>query len=354
MRKFFLLLIAALFSQSAFAELRYIEIGSKQNLPMIRIKKIEDFEAIIKTYDISLIFLQYESDSKSSFYSYSTPKPTEAFVIAGNTYFLFAMEGYQTLTDYKAGKTANFKTSADYEKAKSLGIDNSEFFYFYSNNSFSSISDCKDAQKNKFTSSTDYYDAKKLGYSNYIDYKEYLDYTRNGFSTKDEYLLAKSKGFFTAEGFKTATEAGFIDNQEYKAATALGLKTKSDFTNYNEITTAIDKIISEKKIEKKNAITYYFVQNLPKGESSLPVVSRTLKGVYNANSTELKSALSRYVNDAKNQRDLEQQKQDRHNRTKIIDIQNLLSEDSLKNFFITIDIKQLGSYSSQSEIFKKK
>lgn len=116
----------------AFPEQIYIEIGSKQNLPMIRIKTVEDFEAIIKAYDISLIFLQYDSDP--NFGASSSPKSSDAFVIVGNTYFAFSLEGYKTLADYKIGKSEGYKNSADYEKAKKLGIENGEFFYYCERN----------------------------------------------------------------------------------------------------------------------------------------------------------------------------------------------------------------------------
>ena len=55
MKKQLLTVFTILFGIHAFPELKYIEIDSKQNLPMIRIKTVDDFEAIIKAYDISLI-----------------------------------------------------------------------------------------------------------------------------------------------------------------------------------------------------------------------------------------------------------------------------------------------------------
>jgi hypothetical protein len=200
MKRIFAIIAALFLTNCAFADLKYIEIESKQNLPMIRIKTIEDFEAIINAYDISLVFLQYDSNSRTGFNS--VLKTSEAFIIAGNTYFVFSMEGYKTLSDYKSGKTANFKTSSDYETAKSLGIDNAEFFYYYDRNSFQNINDANNAYKNGFVfytafrtqsaseqvfsssnklvfnennprnnESEAYYEAKKLGYVNYTDYK---------------------------------------------------------------------------------------------------------------------------------------------------------------------------------------
>lgn len=378
MKKFIILILTFFNIFNAFAELRYIEIDSKQNLPMIRIKKIDDFEAIINAYDISLIFLQTDLDSR---YDWSSSKISDAFVIGGNSYFVFNIEGYATLADYKAGKSAIYETAYDYSKAKSLGIDNSEFFYFYSRNSFQSIEDAKDAYKNGFVlyaafreknreekmnrnysyesdfiynknpqnkESEAYYDAKKLGYQNYTDYKEYLDYTAKGFKSKDEYLLAKSKGFSTAQDYTTATKAGFIDNNEYQKAKKLGLNKKSDFVSYNEITNTIDKIITDKKIDKKSALTYYFIQNLPKSENAISALSKILSDSFNANSAELKKALNFYANDVQTARNQNRQNRDQTN------ITSLFSESSLQYFFKNVDINQIGYYNNKSEIFRRK
>lgn len=359
MKKIIALILTFFSFSHLFAELRYIEIDSKQNLPTIRIKKIDDFEAIINTYDISLVFLQIQNDSDSR-YGRSTSKISDAFVIAGNTYFVFNMEGYATLADYKAGKSANYLTANDYSKAKSLGISDTNLFYFYDRNSFQNLVDANDAFKNGFDlygenakspqnkESEAYYDAKKLGYQNYADYKEYLDYTAKGFKSKDEYLFAKSKGFSSAQEFAAATTAGFADNEEYQKAKKLGLNKKSDFLTYSEITKSVEKIISDKKIDKKSALTYYFIQNLPKSENAISALSKTLNENFNANSTELKNALNSYANDVQTDRN-----QTRQNRNQM-DISALFSESALKSFFRKVDINQIGSYNSQSEIFKRK
>lgn len=383
MKRIFAIIAAIFLTNCAFADLKYIEIESKQNLPMIRIKTIEDFEAIINTYDISLVFLQYDSDLRPGFNSVS--KNSEAFIIAGNTYFVFSMEGYKTLSDYKSGKTANFKTSSDYEQAKSLGIGNAEFFYFYSRNSFHNIEDANNAYKNGFIfytafrsqyasgqifsssnklvfnednprnkESDAYYEAKKLGYVNYTDYKEYKDYTAKGFITKEEYLSAKSKGFYNADEVKTAEEAGFINKEEFTNAQKLGLKTKSDFTDYNEITVSIDKISNDAKIEKKNAIVVYFMNKLPKGEMSLSVLSNTLKDDFSKNSMELRKALNFYANDVKNQGEYDKKQRDRYSRNQTIDIANLFYAENLKKFFKEVNISQIGSYNENTEIFKRR
>lgn len=387
MKKFFSKILIALLSFSAFSELKYVEICSIQNLPVIKIKTIEDFEEIIKNYNIPIVFIKHDSETKPSFQSSAKfTDNSEALVLTGNTYFTFNLEGYNTLADYKAGNNANFKNSTDYMRAKSLGIENSEFFYYYSRNSFRNIEDANNAYKSGFVfykvfrqvtpsekmflqsqkqlvlnenisrneESDKYYDAKKLGYNDYSSYKEYIDYTANGFKTKDEYLLAKSKGFYRATDFKTATDAGFSDGEEYNEALKLGLKTKSDLTAFTEITSSIDKIISEKKSNKMNATIYYFIHCLPKGEMSISVLSKSLEETYSSNSDELKNALNIYENDLKNQRELEQKRQDRKKTKNLLNINTFFSTNNLKKFFNDNDISMLGSYSEKTEIFKRK
>lgn len=228
--------------------------------------------------------------------------------------------------------------------SKSKGIEDTEFFYYCERNSFRAPEDAEDAYKNGFVlytavktgrdymsgqnytavvdnhprnkESDAYYAAKKLGYTNYADYEEYLNYTAEGFKTKDEYLNAKARGFLNAEQMKNAGEAGFINNNEYQEAKNLGLQKKTDLTSYKEITREIDRIIEERKIPKKHAAVYYFIRKLPKGEMSLSVLSKTLAENYSIINPDVKNAL--------------------------------------KEFFGAIDITQLGTYSSQSEIFKKK
>lgn len=231
MKKQLLIFLTILLGIHAFSELKYIEIGTKQNLPMIQIKTVEDFEAIIKTYDISLIFLQSDSLSKLG-----SSNSSEAFVIAENTYFLFPLEGYKTLADYKKGKSEGYKNSSDFEKAKQLGIENGEFFYYCERNSFTKLEDAEDAYKNGFVlysiakkqssvekmfspiekllvfnenppqnkESEAYYEAKKLGYENYEDYKKYLDYTAKGFKTRENMLIAENNGFEKGEDYYKA------------------------------------------------------------------------------------------------------------------------------------------------------
>ena len=117
--KVFYPFVILLISSFAYSELKYVEILKTQNLPILRIKNIDDFETIISQYSASIVFLQYHPQSSSS----------TAFVLAENTYFSFDLEGYSTISDYKNGKSENYRSAADYEKSKALGFETSEEYY---------------------------------------------------------------------------------------------------------------------------------------------------------------------------------------------------------------------------------
>ena len=333
MRRFFSFVFTVLMLCGAAAELKYVEIGARQNLPMIRIKSIDDFETIINTYNISLVFLQSNSG-----------RTNEAFVMAENTYFVFELDGYKTLADYRAGNAALFRTAEDYGKAKALGIEKSDFYYYYARNSFKSVEDAKDAQKKGFDKSIDYYSAKQLGFANYTDYSEYLFYTANGFKSRDEYLLAKSKGFSQADMFKMASEAGFLNYDEYRRAEQFGLKTKSDLVAFNEITGAIDTIAATRKLNKEQSALFYYLALLPKSEKAVSALSNPLNSLYMAHSAEVRAALGQYVYGSSSW-------SYSYGGTKKIG--TIFSEPFLKKFFSQVDVSDIGSYSEESEIFKR-
>ena len=107
MRRFFSFLLMISMFCGAMAELKYVEISTKQNLPTIQIKSIDDFEKIINSYNISIVFLNNMERTGS-----------EALVMTNGTYFSFPMEGYKTLSDYRAGKNAKFKQAENKSKVK--------------------------------------------------------------------------------------------------------------------------------------------------------------------------------------------------------------------------------------------
>ena len=70
---------------SLFSEIRYIEIDSIKNVPVIEIKLEEDFEAIINEYGIKIGYLQKNSSEST------------LFVIADSVYFSFPLKGVYTM-----------------------------------------------------------------------------------------------------------------------------------------------------------------------------------------------------------------------------------------------------------------
>lgn len=415
-KRIFSFLVIFVLSFTAFAELKYIEIGSIKNAPTVQIKSIEDFEAIISTNKIATAYLHKESDS--------------LLVIAENTYFSFAMNGYFTLADYKNGNSLNYKNGTDYNEAKTLVLaDNSEIYYFYKRNEFKSVADCRDAYKNgfcfekektvreerrtaknatekiveamnrvnsnliygaikNFPESDAYYKAKELGYSNYSDYYEYLDFTAKGFKSKEDMQTAIAQGFFDSEksvsswvgavatDFYTAQENRFPNREEYVNAKDKNLTTYADWKKYQEITATCDKIAKSQNTDKGFALLYYQIQTMQKSEMSLSVLSKTLqedfKSVYSEN---LGNALKRYGNvKIQNQnnsiafqnrkkvtlkQDGTTQKIDTSDKSeteakKTPFRENLFEEEILKSFFKDVNISQIGSYNEKTEIFKRK
>lgn len=356
-----LILLAASFGASA--ELRYIEIENHQHLPMVRVKTLDDFEAIIKTYGISLVFLMNTRNSAS-----------DAFVIAGSTYFVFSTEGYRTLSDYRTGKAAKFRTAEDFYRARSLKIEDQEFYYFFAANSFKSVSDCRTARDAGFGDSATFYAARELGFKNPEDYKEHLAYKANGFQSKDEYLKAKSKGFALAREFNAATEAGFETRAEYAKAARLGLKTKAELSEFEEISSSIDKIAASRQLDKRSATTWHFIRTLKKGEMSISVLSKSLATAWGNVSPGVRAAICVHLSgftsmqgldESRNKADRElrngwnltserRAELERQRRAVPTNVDGFFTTESLRNFFRTADFSKLGTYSDQTEIFRRK
>lgn len=378
----------------AFSEMKYIEIGKIQNATIVEVKSLPDFETLISKNNISTAFLQTSS--------------SDLLINIGNTYFSFPLKGYSSISDYKTGESLGFKNGTDYAEAKSLTLsDSSEVYSFYKRNEFKSIADCRDAYKNgfcfvrekeekttetKFTDSINknnaiesisyqmstrmiaqatsksknsesesYYKAKELGYKKYSEYKEYLDFTAKGFKSKKDMENATAKGFSNSREFYEAEEQGFSNCADYKKAHSLGFSTNDEFKIYNATVSDLEKIIKAKAISKKYAVIYYYIQKLPKEESSLSVLSKSLKNLFDATDATTVKSVNLYVNEKNNdensvapKNNTRQRNQYQQSFTPRLDASTFFTEESLRDFFAKVDCKELGSYSSQSEIFKKK
>ena len=316
----------------AHAELRYIEVDSIQNIPLIRIKSLDDFESILNENHISIVFLQRG----------------ELFAIVGSTYFAFPIGDYKSIQDYRMGSAGGYRNGADFNAAKEQGIDSSALYYFYKQNSFRSLADCQDAYKNEFSSSSEYYAAKEKGFSKAADYKEYLDYTRRGFQTKEESLLAASKGFSTANDYSRAKEGGFETFKIFDQARKEGLPTYVAFSRYHELVDSVESVMKELSIDRQRAFVYVCLKKLPKGEVALSVLSKNLEEQFNSVYADCASVVNRFVYN-------DQLQNDRYGRSSYNTryATSLFSVISLESFLGSVSIEKIGSYNAKTEIFKR-
>ncbi len=344
---FFLFLVG--FSAPVFA-VRYVDVSSVKDVPLITVKNIEDFEEIISTYQISIVYRVCTSvevrDNRRGYdveEKYNSIKNT-LFLMTSGTYFSFFIGEYNTIEDYKAGAFAKYYNGRDFYDAQKLGIEKSDFYYWYSDNHFRSLEDARDAYKIGFFSkkSEDYYRAKELGYTSYTDYDVYCTYTKAGFKTKDEWETAKKAGFTYASTFYKATDAGFSISSEYEAAQKLGLQeSKDSYDFYLAITNSIDKIVEKDKLTKKEAFILTLLQTFPKGEMSISVLSSRLQDMVNQKKG-VKEAFEKFIfgNSSRNSYGGNY-------------INYSLTPSGLLKFFSTVDISKIGSYDSKTKIFKK-
>lgn len=335
MKRLFTALFFAVASFGAEAEMRYVEIDSVSNAAVVRLKKLEDLEFLIGKNNVSVAFFQSSSG--------------DLLINANGTYFSFPLNGYWTIDDYKKGESAGFKNGSDFSDAEFHCIESSELYYFFKSNSFLSVSDCTDAKKNGFPSSRQYYSAKEKGFSKYTDYDEYLKYNRLGYKTKDDWKKAEKKGFAYASSFYDAQSKGFDTNSDYQKAKSYNLQDESSFKKFCEIEDSIERIVSAKAADKRQAFVFHFLARLPKGESALSVLSKSLKNLYDSTPPDVKSALSMYVNNTDSSKNRDRY----YGYNSYGSLDSLFEQDSLRRFFAYVETSELGTYSSQTEIFKR-
>ncbi len=320
---------------------RYVDVASVTNVPLISVSSVEYFEAVIDGYQVPIVYRVTQRKEMGRNYYGETVYVTTLFTAVNGTYFSFSIDSYKTVDEYKKGQASGFKDGKDFYASKKLGIDEADFYYRYSRSGYHAVEDFQDASKKGFATSSDYYAAKNRGYSSYAEYKEYLEYTNSGFKTKDEWEKSKKAGFTQASVFYKAAEAGFTTNSEYEAAGKVGLQdSKKSYDFYMSVTNAIDRIVEKDKLEKKDAFVLFLLQNLPKGEMSLGILSKTLSGMIYDEPKNVIGALQDFIfPPSSNSR-----------RSGIYD---LISTGKLQSFFSSVNIKQIGSYNSKTEIFKK-
>lgn len=335
-------LFVTMLSAPVFA-VRYVGVSSVNNVPLINVRNVEDFKLIIAEYHLSMV---YRTSS-------------QLIAIADGTYFAFTTGAYDTIEDYETGISKGFKNGTDFYASQKLGIDASDFYYWYSSNSFSSVEDARDAYKNGFcfsslpngeTSSKSYYAAKRLGYTVYKDYQDYLEYTKLGYKTKDEWDAAQKAGFNRADEYNTAVQAGFATFAEYNEAKKIGIEKKESYDSYKAMTDSITKVVEKDKLTRAEAFVLVLLQEFPKGDLSTAVLSSRLTDILRQKN-DITKALSAFVFGT-NTNDYNRKTGYGSSRTQSLD--SLISESGLRSFFTTVDLGKSGSYDQASDVFKKR
>ena len=356
-----------------WADLRYVEIGSIGNAPSVRVENIGDLQFLIKHHGIEVGYLLKGKEN---------PSDVRLVVIGDGTYFFFDMNGHLSIEGYLAGERGGFRNGLDFQEAVELGLTqaakpDSACYYFYKRNQFKSVEDCTDAFKKGFafretqwtarngreevkvegTESSAYYRAVAAQLADYKEYQEFMPGLERGFKTKADIQDAKKKGFDAAKGWEyyTAMERGFSKYKDYKAATDLGLESQVDFARYQRIVSEVESIMSRQKLEKREAFIYFYLCQIPKGQQSFEVLTKTLEEMQGEQDATLTKALDLYYSDIPSLEEWNKSRSRSYSTSqyRYQTVSSLLSSSSLASFFKTVDTSGIGRYDEASGIFTR-
>ncbi len=340
-------------------KIHYIEISSIENIGLIQVAAISDFENLISEKNITTLYCLY-SEGKNRLYA-----------ISDNAGFCLDIGYYKNLADIANGFNSGYENGKDFYESKNLNITKADVYYYYKANDFSSVEDCYDAWNNEFFFVPDemknhyddqpkkklsevYYAAKEKGFSTYADFAEYLFYTKYGFKNKKDYLSAKETGFSDGGSYYYAIENGFDFGKDYYLASSVGIKNFESYQNWAQMICDIEKICKTKSFDKKYGSIYYFLQSLPKDDYSVNALSNTIKeNIFQMDSNIIR-ALNMYLNNIERVDSYEYKISNKRYGERITLIDEIVSTESIMNFIENADVKPLGSYNAKTDIFKKK
>lgn len=361
MRRLFAVLFLVFCVLPACAEVEYVEVASVRNVPIVELRTIEDVQVVARKNGISVFYLEVVKGVHGQ-----QVKGPILHIFADGLCFSFPLDGYLTVDDYVAGTKLAFKDGNDYNESKELGFADSAMYYFYKQNKFESVEDCKDAWKKGFNDpnfrewanksgfgfyppsgndSRAYYHAKKLGAADYADFQELYQIERKGFKSRADFQKATRLGFDGGGEYYVAMEGGFPNNEEYKKAKDMRLGTFKEYTAYNSVVKSVEEIRNAQKISLADSFVYEYLRQLPKGQMSLSVLSRTLLELCAKDGDAVLAALDSYC-----RKESDPASRLSNNGT----IKALLSESGLTKFFGVVDIGKIGKYDVSSGIFTRK
>ncbi len=178
-----------------------------------------------------------------------------------------------------------------------------------------------------------------------------------GFKTKADILDAKKKGFGEVWGheYYTAMERGFSKYKDYKAATDLGLESQASYDTYCKIVAEVESIMKREKLERREAIIYFYLCQIPKGQQSFEVLTKTLEEMQGEQDATLTKALDLYYSDIPSLEEWNKSRSRSYSTSqyRYQTVSSLLSSSSLASFFKTVDTSGIGRYDEASGIFTR-
>lgn len=328
------------FCTLAFAEIKYIEIKDVSNISEIEFSNLNDFEK----FAVGDIFF--------------CKKTSKSYVLVGGTYYSYNLQGYKTVTDFKAG--SEYKNANDYYESVEQKIPDAERFYFYKINNFANGADALDAWANgwgekfehtnyaKFedeeiylgsTISPLYYSAKQYGINTLSECVELLFLQNHGFDSMEVYKIAKSKGFRENSDYQNAIARGFETKDVWEDAKKLNLANASEYQNYTTFVAEIENKVSEKGFSKEEAVVYHYIAKVPKDDYSLDKLIENCNRQMKNENANVKLAIEKYV-----ERKIDYYKYEK--------IENYLNRSIVMK--IIENSRELGKYNEKNDVFNKK
>ena len=150
-------------------------------------------------------------------------------------------------------------------------------------------------------------------------------------------------------------ERGFSKYKDYKAATDLGLESQASYDTYCKIVAEVESIMKREKLERREAIIYFYLCQIPKGQQSFEVLTKTLEKMQREQDATLTKALDLYYSDIPSLEEWNESRSYSYSTSqyRYQTVSSLLSSSSLASFFKTVDTSGIGRYDEASGIFTR-
>lgn len=258
--------------------MKYIEVDSFKNLPVIKLASLEDFVNLLGEYNPKHIFTKIdaaednkEEKEKTDFFSRTKglinsvaggSTKTEFYFVEDNTVYAVSGNGYKSLEDYNKGIAAKFQSGDEYYASLDGGYANYDEYKQSQNDGFSSKEEYEKAQNTGFIGGVaklnaakmagdlkdNYYSkvksikkdgdlyryAKKSGYESFVEFKDAVFAGYVG-KNAEEFRSAQESGFGDADAYQAAKQGSFESPSDFQAANSLGIDSKAIYDRYKQL-----------------------------------------------------------------------------------------------------------------------